>query len=96
MPFRRRTDRHFEHRSKETRDEGEDQHKSFVSDKGGKGLDVGNRELSLLAWGMAPKSLQFQCVLRRCMERHRHDLEELGRSLAKLASPIQRDATKAQ
>jgi hypothetical protein len=53
VPFRRR--RRFEHRRKETRDEGGDrrirpaglfaQRKSFVSDKGGKGLDVGNREL---------------------------------------------------
>lgn len=114
LPFRRRTDRRFEHRRKETRDEGEDrrirpaglfaQHKSFVSDKGGKGLDVGNRELSLLAWVWRQNPCNFSVFLtlrriRRCTIGRNGigtTLKNWAGPLAKLASSIQRDATKAQ
>ena len=102
VPFHRRTDRRFEHRRKETRDEGEDrrirpaglftQQKSLVRDKGGKGIDVGNCQFVPLGWRVAPKSLQFQCLvnfsanqaLHDRPERHRHGFEELGRPLGKI------------
>ena len=60
MALRRGADRRVEHRREEARDEGEDRRirpaglfahqKSLVPDKGGKGIDVGNREFILLVW----------------------------------------------
>ena len=67
VALRRGTDLRVEHRREETCDEGEGRRicpagvfahqESLVSDKGGKGIDVGNREFILLVWRVAPKSL---------------------------------------
>src|ERR1700719_1192673 len=70
VALRRGSDLRVEHRREKARDGGEDRRvrpaglfahqKRLIPNKGGKGIDVGSREFSLLALGMAPKSLQLQ------------------------------------